>query len=84
MTTSNSPPRDIRVQADKIAAMLKDAERGKGSLGTRSKESITFVIAMDDKILNIEMTWVVIRDTDEAGIAEYIFDQMREAKDTVQ
>ena len=34
--------------------------------------------------IKIEMAWAMIRETSRAGIAEYILNQMREARDTVQ
>lgn len=91
MTTAQSPLRVLRAQADKIAAKIKAAERGQsiapdptGKLkSARARETVTFGVVMDDKVLKIEMSWVTIRETSEAGIAEYILDQMREARDAV-
>lgn len=90
MTTANSPLHRLKAQADNIATALKAAERGDkiahdpgGKIAAaRVKESVTFGVVMDDKILKIEMTWVTIRDTTEAGIAEFIVAQMREAAHT--
>ena len=92
MTTARSPKREIRVQAQTIAVALKAALHGKtiaddpaGKISAAlKKESITFGVVMDDKILKIKMPWVKIRDTSLAGIAEYIFNQMREARPTLQ
>lgn len=88
MTTAQSPIRELEVQANAIAARLKAAERG-GRFAANHPESrvneiVKFAVVMDDKILKIEMTWATIRDTSEAGIAEYILRQMREARDTAQ
>ena len=89
MTIFRSPLRVLRTQAEKIAKMLKAAERGEvvaadpgGNIAAaRVGESVTFAIAMDDKILKIEMSWAAIRDTSESGIAEYILRQMRDDRD---
>lgn len=91
MTTSRSPLSQLKAQADKIAATLKAAERG-GKIdvrfaekveAARTKESFKMGIVMDDKIITIEMPWATIRSTNEAGIADYILNQMREARDAV-
>ena len=92
MTTSQSPIHELQAQARKIASMLKKAERGKpvaNDLGgkiaaARKRESIKFAVAMDDKILDIEMSWKTIRETSQAGIAEYILNNMRESQQTIQ
>lgn len=92
MTTKHSPRRVLKAQASKVATLLKSAEQGKKITSdpgrkiadARSKESVTFAVVMDDKVLKIEMTWEAIRKTSKKGIAEYIFNQMREARDTLQ
>lgn len=92
MTTAQSPLHELETQARQCAAMLKKAERGEtvandpgGKIATaRKTPSVTFAVAMDDKILKVEMPWVTIRETSQAGIAEYILNQMREARDTIQ
>lgn len=89
MTTKHSPLRQLRAQADKIAAMLKAAERGEKIDvrfaqkidEARAKPAFKAGIVMDDKVLTIEMPWTLIRDTSEAALAQYIVDQMREASD---
>lgn len=85
MTTAHSPLHVLKAQADKIAATIKAAERGEKIdvrfaekiEAARGKESVIFGVVMDDKIIKVEMPWVLIRETSEAGIAEYILDQMR-------
>jgi hypothetical protein len=91
MTTAQSPLRVLRGQADRMAMMLKKAERGEhipGDTGklaaARMKDSVKFAVAMDDKIISIDMPWATIRETSESGISEYILNHMREARDTVQ
>lgn len=91
MTTKNSPRRKLKAQADKIASVLKRAERGEpieAMFATkiaeaRAKESFKTGIVMDDKVIILELPWTVVRDTTEAGLSEYIVDQMREARDAV-
>lgn len=91
MTTARSPLRALKAQSDKMAALLKAAERGEvpsaqdtsGTIATaRTKESIKFGVIMDDKVLRIEMSWATIRSTSESGISEYILKQMRDSRDT--
>jgi hypothetical protein len=92
MTTKNSPLRVLKAQADKIAASIAAAERGETIdakfaeriKAARAKESVTFGIVMDDKVITIELPWATIRSTGEVGLSEYIMRQMREARDTVQ
>jgi len=89
MTTARSPLRVLKAQADQIAAKLKriadghnDAADPFGRLdAARTRDSITFGVVMDDKLLQIEMQWAVIRETSAAGIAEFILNQMRETRD---
>ncbi len=80
MTTANSPLRVLKAQANEIAAKLKALE---GGMITRVKDSITFGVVMDDKVLKIDMPWSTIRENSEAGIAEYILKHMQEARDAV-
>ena len=91
MTTKHSPLSALKAQADKIATTLKAAERGEKidvrfaeKIDTaRGTDSFKFGIVMDDKIITIEMPWATIRSTNEAGLAEYVLRQMREARDVV-
>lgn len=86
MTTAHSPLRQLRAQARLVAAKLKAAERGDIVFkeGARERPCATFSIAMDDKILRIEMPWATIRATSEDGIAEYILRYMRGQRETLQ
>lgn len=91
MTTKHSPLSALQAQADKIAATLKAAERGdkidarfaEKIEAARTRETFTVGIIMDDKVIRLEMPWTMIRGTDEAGLAEFIVRQMREATDVV-
>lgn len=83
MTTSRSPIRKLQAQADKIAALMKKAERGepidvafaKKIDEARGKNSVKFGIVMDDKIITIDMPWETIRNETEAGLADFIVDR---------
>jgi hypothetical protein len=84
MTTSNSPLHEIKAQADHIAKYMKQAERGEihePKLIVARAYSKTFkpAIAMDDKTIILEMTWLQIRDTSEAALSEMIVKHMRGA-----
>lgn len=89
MTTARSPLRILKAQADNIAKIVKAVERGENPMedrggkiaAARNRDSVKFGVVMDDKVLTIDMTWATIRDTSEVGIAEYILQQMREARD---
>ena len=88
MTTKHSPVSQLKAQADRIAATLKAAERGdkidarfaQKIAEARTKESFKVGVVMDDKVITIDMPWATIRGTTEAGLAEWILDQMREAR----
>lgn len=90
MTTSHSPLRVLKEQADKIAAMVKAIDRGEPVAGdpqgkvaaSRAKGVFTFGVVMDDKFLKIEMTWATIRATSEVALSEWILKQMRDSRDT--
>ena len=93
MTTAHSPLRVLKAQADAAAQMLKAVSRGEASPANdptgkikASLESgvVKFAIAMDDKIVTIEMTWDTVRGTSEVALAEYLLKQMRGQRDTVQ
>lgn len=91
MTTKHSPLWVLKAQADKIASMIKAAERGEKIdarfaekiAAARDKESFKIGIVMDDKVITVDMSWVTIRATSKTGIAEYILKQMRETRDAV-
>lgn len=92
MTTSRSPLRVLKAQADNIAKIIKAVERGDNPIedvggkiaAARGRESVKFAVVQDDKIISINLPWVTIRETSEAGIAEYILKHMRGARDAVQ
>jgi hypothetical protein len=90
MTTARSPLSQLKAQAGKIAAMLKAAERGERIdaqfaekiFAARDKQNLIFVIAMDDKFLQIRIPWNLVRDASEGEIAEFILVRMRERNGT--
>ena len=92
MTTKNSPLRELKAQADKIAATLAAAERGEvidphfaaRLHEARLKDVVTVGIVMDDKVIKIDLPWTLIKSTGEVGMSEYILRQMRESRDTLQ
>lgn len=79
MTTKNSPPRTLKAQADRIAAVLKQAEKGNRIPRQTNAPSVVFGVVMDDKVLKVTMLWSLIAETDEAALSEYILGQMSEA-----
>jgi hypothetical protein len=89
MTTKRSPLSQLKAQADRIAATIKAAERGdkidapfaRKIAEARTRESFKVGVVMDDKVITIDMPWTTIRCTTEAGLAEWVLDQMREARD---
>jgi hypothetical protein len=85
VTTSQSPLRVLKAQADIVARSMKAAERGEIVVGydpdARKRDSVKVCVVMDDKVLTIEMTWAQIKATSEAGISEYVLRQMRGARD---
>lgn len=92
MTTKHSPLRILKAQADRMAAIITAAERGEPIdiafaekiEAARAKDSVSFAVIMDDKVITIELPWETIRSTGEVGLSEYIVRQMREARDTLQ
>lgn len=91
MTTSSSPLRVLKAQADKIAEMIKAAERGEtidprfaAKLeAARATPFLRVGIVMDDKVISIDMPCDTIRSTGEVGLSEYILKQMRGARDVI-
>lgn len=90
MSTKHSPLRKLQKEADGIAKNLKSLSRGenttfdpKGKIQSALKtDQIRFGVVMDDKVLDITMTWATIRELSETMIASLILDHMRESRDT--
>jgi hypothetical protein len=88
LTTKHSPIGALRKQSDRIAAMLKRFERGEtdGDVGgkiaaSRNRPTVTFMVAMDDKAIKIEMSWALIEQSTEHEISEWVLKQMRETQE---
>jgi hypothetical protein len=92
MTTSKSPLRKLKAQADNIAKIMKAVERGEkvaadpaGKMAAAlARGMVKFGIVMDDKVITVEMPTATIRETSEAGISEYIVNYMRGQQPSVQ
>lgn len=80
----NTSKEVLRIQAEEIASILKKTENGEVFSESRKHPSITFAVVLNDKILKIEMTWKIIRETSQTGIAEFILNHMNESQETVQ
>ena len=82
MTTARSALRVLQAQADQIAKLVKAISRGENPIedrggklaAARNRESVKVGVVMDDKVFTIDMPWVMIHNTSEAGISEYIFE----------
>jgi hypothetical protein len=89
MTTSRSPLRVLKAQADSIAKTIKAVERGENPIedqggkiaAARNKPSVKFGVVMDDKLITIEMAWDIIQNTSEVALSEYILRYMRDARE---
>ena len=92
MSTAQSPTWKLKAEADKMAKIIKSVERGEkvaadpaGKMAAAlARGSVKFGIVMDDKIITIDMPTATIRETDEAGISEWIVEHMRGGKHTTQ
>lgn len=85
MTTKHSPLRELRRQSDLIAQKLKAAERGEIAFkdDARNKENVKVGVVMDDKVLQIEISWELVRSSSEAAISEFVLKHMRETRETI-
>ena len=90
MSTKRSSLRKLQSQADAMAKRLKALSRGEidthdpaGKIQSALKtDFIRFAVVMDDKVLDITMTWASIREMSETMIASCVLDHMRESRDT--
>jgi hypothetical protein len=89
VTTSHSPLRVLKAQADMIAKTIKAVERGENPVedrggkiaAARNRPGFKVGVVMDDKVITIDMAWSTIRETSEVGLAEYILKHMRGARE---
>lgn len=90
MTTSRSPLRVLKAQADTIAKTIKAVERGENPVedrggkiaAARNKPGFKVGVVMDDKVLIVDMSWTTISETSEVGLAEFILKHMRDSRET--
>jgi len=89
MTTSQSPLRVLKAQADKIARTIKAIERGEpvddpgGKIAaSRARGIFKPCIVMDDKLITIEISWTKVSETSEVALAEYVLKLMKGARDS--
>jgi hypothetical protein len=84
MSTALSPLRVLKRQADRIAATLKQIERGEVSdakiEAARAKSFIKFGVAMDDKFISVEMPWDTIRENSEGSLSDDVLKRMLEKR----
>jgi len=89
MTTSQSPLRVLKAQADEIARHLRAFERGEKVpvewaikiQEAKTKNSIVIGVVMDDKVLKLTLPWSIVQKTPEIALAAYILKQMRGERD---
>ena len=88
MTTSQSPLRVLKSQADNIAKIIKAIERGEpvndpGGKIAASKAKGVFKpgIVMDDRVITIEISWAKIIETSEVALGAYILKLMRDTRE---
>lgn len=92
MTTSQSPLRVLKAQADTIAKTIKAVERGENPVedrggkiaAARGRDVFKVGVLMDDKVIMIDLAWATISAHSEVGLAEYILKLMRGSRETVQ
>lgn len=85
MSTSQSPLRVLKAQADIVARRLKAAERGE-RIDTQFAKSIEMArgrsefkcgIVMDDKVIIVTVPWSIIRESSEVALAAWILKYMK-------
>lgn len=88
MTTSQSPLRVLKAQADYIAKSIKMAERGESVSAdiaariaeARSRQVLVVGVAMDDKIIKLTLPWAELCAASEVALAALILKRMREER----
>lgn len=88
MITSQSPRSAIKAQSDMIAKLLKAVERGERPIediggkiaASLASGKVKAGIVMDDKLVTLEMPWIMIKATSEVGLSEMIGRYMRGGK----
>ncbi len=86
MSTANSPLSKLKAEATRMAKGLKNMAAGKvpaindpaGKIkDAMGRDSITFSLVMDDKILKFTWLWADIRVATEAQLVDMLVEQMR-------
>lgn len=85
MTTKYSSPTALKLQANRIAQMLKKAERGEQIdirfaekvMAARQREMFKVGIVMDDKVIMVDIPWETISASSESDLATFIMGQMK-------
>lgn len=75
MTNKNSPPEKLKEQADRMAYGIKSLEQ---NMKVKERPYIKFGVAMDDKLLTMQIEWTVIRDTSAEALSALIMKHMQE------
>lgn len=92
MTTSRSPLRVLKGQADVIAKKLKAVSRGEkvdndpgGKIAASlARGSVKFGVVMDDKVITVEASRETVKQYSEVALSEFLLRQMRGARETLQ
>ncbi|MCK1577834.1 hypothetical protein [Bradyrhizobium sp. 174] len=90
MTTSQSPLRVLKAQASNIAHLLKVVERGDnvtedagGKIAASLAKGVAKVaIAMDEKVIILDIAWSTVKTSSEVALAEYVLKLMRGSRET--
>lgn len=70
MTTASSPESVLRKQSDHIAAQLK-------RMRPDAKKTLAVGVAMDDKLIKIEILWSTVAEYSERELSDYVLGLMR-------
>ncbi|MBR1066882.1 hypothetical protein [Bradyrhizobium liaoningense] len=90
MTTSQSPLRVLKAQANNMARIMKAIERGEkvtedvgGKLAASLAVGVAKVaIAMDDKVIILDIAWSTVKTSSEVALGEYVLGLMRGSRET--
>ena len=85
MSTSRTTLSKLKAQADSIAKSLKAIERGETIVtdpGGKLRESlkrgvVNLAVAMDYKVITVEMAWSEIKKHSEASLSAYFLKYMQ-------
>ena len=77
MSTASSPIAKILKIVESRKDLPDNPQFNKLRRAREEKDHVEFAIAMDDKILRLEMSWEFIADQTEEMLAKVIVNQMR-------